>query len=199
MQWCLKLPAYLFHPLCIPTYGALLFFIADGWKTTQFQVTFLQVVVLTFLTPIVIFFLLQSLRLIQSAALHTVKERKYPLIIQCVLFLLVLKFVVSQVETPVLFGFFSALFFTSLVALLFVLLRFKVSLHQIGVANLFGFSILLITRNPQVFVLIMVGFIVVNGWMASSRLFTKSHTPIELFIGFCLGFLVQILLPQYIG
>jgi hypothetical protein len=73
------------------------------------------------------------------------------------------------------------------------MLKFKVSLHQMGLAGVTMFLIAL-SIHFKVNLLFGIGaFFFFNGWIASSRLHTKSHNYIELIIGFFLGVLPQII------
>lgn len=155
------------------------------------------VAIITLIIPIITFFLLRNLGLIDSIHLVEVRERKFPLMIQCVLLLLIIKMVFDPYDTAELYYFFVGVLFSALTALILGLLRFKVSLHQIGIAGVTMFLIAL-SIHFQVNILLGIAvFFFVNGWVASSRLHTESHTVAELVIGFFVGAIPQFILLSF--
>ena len=149
---------------------------------------------LTTFTPIVLFFLLKNTGVVSSIHLFEVRERKYPLMIQVLLVLLIIKLIFKPYEDIELYYFFVGILATSLTALFLVLFKFKVSLHQMAVA---GVTMFLIGVSIH-FNINMLGSIsvlcIINGLVASSRLHTKSHNMTELCFGFLIGALPQFLL-----
>ena len=152
---------------------------------------------LTTFTPIVLFFMLKNIGVLSSIHLVDVKERKYPLMIQIILMLLIVKFIFKPYQDIELYYFFMGIVATSLSALILVLFKFKVSLHQMAIA---GVTVFLIGISIH-FKINMLGSIsllcIVNGLVASSRIHTKSHSMIELFFGFIIGWLPQFLLFRF--
>jgi len=77
------------------------------------------------------------------------------------------------------------------------LIKVKVSLHQLGISGLLIFVICL-SIYFQINLLLYISILfIANGWVASSRLYLKKHSPIELGLGFVLGALPQLYLVTY--
>jgi len=199
MKYFLRFAAYLFHPLLMPLAGVIIYYYItprfndeDLIKSTVFAIA-----IITLLIPIITFFLLKNLGVVKSIQLSEVRERKIPLIIQCLLILLIVKFIFDPYESPELYFFFIAILFSSFAALLLGLVQFKASLHQMGVSGLTMFIIAL-SIYYQVNILVGIGFFFfANGWVASSRLHSKSHTYSELAIGFFIGVMPQIIVLNF--
>ena len=199
MNYFLRIGSYLLHPLLMPMLGSLLYFIITPryFEPQIIQTKLFSVAIITALIPMVIFFLLKNLRVVDSIHLHTVNERKVPLMIQCLLLLLIIKLVFDPYDSPELYYFFVGVLFSGISALMMVFFKFKVSLHQMGVAGVTMFAIAL-SIHFQVNMLIWIAlFFIANGWVASSRLHTLSHTKIELIIGFFLGVIPQLLVLNF--
>ena len=83
MNVFLKIAAYLFHPLWIPTLGVGLYYrVTPRHIIPELMYSKLLVVfILTFLVPLLLFFLLKTLKVIKSIHLSEVKERRVPLMI----------------------------------------------------------------------------------------------------------------------
>ena len=199
MKSLLKSVSYIFHPLLIPFYGTIIYFIVTPrFIEPQVKTAILSaLIIITFLIPIVGFFLLQNLGVVKGIHLTSVNERKLPLMIQCVLLLLVLKNVFTSYAYPELYYFFVGILFTTLSALVLVLLKFKVSLHQMAIAGITFFIIGLSIHFTINLLPVIALAILINGWVASSRLFVKAHTPIELIIGFIIGAFPQFILFSF--
>jgi len=78
-----------------------------------------------------------------------------------------------------------------------VMLKFKASLHMIGVSALTAFVYGLSVYYQLPFVNLIAFCIVCMGLVASSRLYMKAHTPIELIAGIAIGLLPQVILFKY--
>ncbi|KIX21081.1 hypothetical protein SY27_09935 [Flavobacterium sp. 316] len=191
----LPLFSYVFHPIFISLYGTLFYFIVSQTYIYESQVllTLIQVGILTLFLPISLYYLFISLGIVASFTEASLKERKLPLMTQAILLFLLLKFSTSLNALPELFYFFLGGFSSSILAFICVLLRFKASLHMIGICSLgtfvYGLSIHLELPlvNTIAFSVMCIGFV------ASSRLYMKSHTPIELIVGGFIGVLSQVI------
>lgn len=199
MNIFLRSAAYIFHPLLMPLFGTLLYFIF----TPRFvdpellRAKALAVTIITLLIPLVFYFLLKNLRIVYSIHLSDVKERKAPLMIQCLLLLLIVKLVFNPYDNPELYYFFVGVLFSAMTALMLVFFKHKISLHQMGIAGVTMFLIALSVHFKVNLLIWIVLHFFANGWVASSRLHTGSHTVSELIIGFFVGVIPQIVLLNF--
>ncbi len=196
MRIFLQIGSILYHPLLIPLIGSVLYFYLTprfiDWEWAGIHL--MSIMIITIAIPLVVYFILRSLGLVESIYLKNVRERRYPLMILCLLLLLIIKKVLHPYDNPELYFFFVGLLFSSTSALIMVLLRVKVSLHQIGVAALLVFLIGL-SVHFKIHLLATISFLLFsNGWVASSRLSANAHTIPELIIGFFVGALPQFVL-----
>lgn len=195
----LRIAAYLFHPLLMPMLGAFVYYTVTRrfFEPQIIQTKLVALLIVTVCIPIVSFYLLRNLGWISSMQLETVRERKAPLMIQCVLLLMVLKMVYNPYDTPELYFFFVGVLFSTLAAFVLTVLEFKASLHMMGVSGVtffvFGLSVHFSTNLLPALGLLFF----VNGWVASSRLYTRSHTAVELAAGAFLGLMPQLILLGY--
>lgn len=199
MYQFLKFGAYLFHPLLLPVYAAAIHFS----KTPKFiedsvmQSSLLALLILMVLLPMSLFFLFRNLGWISSLELVEVRERRLPLMVQGVLVLMVIKFVFPPYDHPEMYYFFVGVLFSTMTALLLVFFKQKASLHQMGIAGVTVFVIGL-SIHFQVNMLYWIGFLLVaNGWVASSRLATQSHTMPELIMGGFVGAIPQLMVMNF--
>ncbi|NUY80564.1 hypothetical protein HUK80_06635 [Flavobacterium sp. MAH-1] len=192
------LPAfsYLFHPIFVSVYATLLYFLLDlnAYNTSQKYLILLQISIITVFIPICIFFLLRSLGKIDSIMLSELSQRKIPLFIQCLLLYILITKSITIDAIPELFFFFAGAAISSLLAFALSFLKIKASLHMLGISALTAFVVGLSFHNQVNALLIVVGLVALNGFVATSRLEMKAHTGSELAIGFCCGLIPQIVL-----
>jgi hypothetical protein len=187
--------SYIFHPIFISIYGALFYFLISPntqyFAKGQIYLILFQVAILTLLLPLSLYFLMVSLGYISSFTEASLKERRLPITIQAVLLFFLIRFNQNLSDLPELYYFFLGGFFSSIIAFLCVLAKFKASLHMIGISSLaaFIYGLMLFYNlsliNSVAFSVICIGFV------ASSRLYMKSHTNVELFIGLLIGLIPQ--------
>ena len=195
----LPLFSYIFHPIFISIYGTLFYFLVTRsyFYDSQIYVTLIQVVILTLLLPLSIYFLFRSLGVVTSFTEATLKERQMPIAVQAILLLVLLKFSISKEITTELFYFFLGGLLSSILVLTAVILKFKASLHMIGISALTAFIYGLSSYYQLPFVNLISFCIVCIGLVASSRLYMKAHTYPELLVGIVIGLAPQLFLYRY--
>jgi hypothetical protein len=191
--------SYIFHPIFISIYGTLFYFLITHsfFYNSQIIVTIVQVTILTLLLPISMYFLFRSLGVVTSFTEASISERKMPIAVQALLLFVLIKFSVSKDTVGELYFFFLGGFFSSVVVLASVILKFKASLHMIGISALtcFIYGISLYYQIP--FINLIAFCMVCMGFVATSRLYMKAHTYLELIAGIIIGAAPQIFLFQY--
>ena len=199
MNYFLQSASFIFHPLLMPLISVGLYFKLTP-KFIEPEIIIIKtyaIIIITILIPLISFFLLKNSGLVKSINLKEVKERKYPLMIQIILIFIIITRVFTKYHHPELYYFFIAVAVSSLVALILVIVNFKVSLHQMGIAGVTMFLIALSIHFTENYLFEISLFFLINGWVASSRLETKSHSISELFIGFVLGVFPQFIILNY--
>lgn len=191
--------SYIFHPIFVSIYGALFYFLVTRsfFYDAQIYVTLIQVVILTLLLPLSIYFLFRSLGVVTSFTEASLKERQMPIAVQAILLLVLLKFSISKEITTELFYFFLGGLISSILVLASVILKFKASLHMIGISALTAFVYGLSSYYQLPFVNLFAFCIVCMGLVASSRLYMKAHTYPELIVGIIIGLTPQLFLYRY--
>jgi hypothetical protein len=194
----LPLFSYIFHPIFISIYGTLLYLLVSPnihyIPINQIYLTLIQVSILTLLLPLSIYFLFVSLGLISSFTEASLKERRLPISLQIILLFVLIKWSVSLNSLPELYYFFLGGFFSSILVLLCVLMKFKASLHMLGITAFFSFIYALCLLYELPLINSVAFSIICVGAVASSRLYMKSHAPIELIAGILIGLIPQMCL-----
>jgi hypothetical protein len=134
---------------------------------------------------------------VKSIHLETTNERIYPLLLNCVIILLVLKRILTPSQVIELYFFFLGILISNIVCLLLAIIKFKASLHMIGVSGVFMFFVVLsihFSININGTLALMA---IIMGATATSRLHVNAHTYLELIMGFFVGMVPQLILVSY--
>jgi hypothetical protein len=195
----LKSISFIFHPIIMPLLGVLFYFS----KTPRFipepimKAKVCSVTILTLILPILVYFLLKTIKNVESFYLESTRERVAPLIINAAIVSLILYRVLPSAEIEELYYFFLGILFSTIACLILAILKFKASIHMIASAGFFMFAIALsihfkININGTIALMSII-----LGAVATSRLHLKAHTPIELIIGFFIGLIPQIIVLNF--
>jgi len=187
--------SYILHPIFISMYATLFYLLCKGDIFTnqeKYYVLF-QILIITILVPILFFMLLKSTGHVKSVMIHETAQRRIPLILQCFLYILLVKRSILITRYPELHFFFLGALFSTILALVCSLFKIKASLHMMAISGLtifvIGLGIHLQMQNPYWAALL----ILLTGIVASSRLEMEAHSPYELVIGTFLGIFPQLL------
>ena len=191
-----KFISTILHPTVLPTVGAFLYFI---FVTQTFEKRLQLIVlglifVLSYIVPILLLFFLKNFGFIKDFQVSTIKERRVPVI----LMILILYFLGNTIIQIPMIRNLGILFYGTSLSLICIYVLFSIklksSLHLVSMGNMLGFFLIMTNVNNLSILFIIILLIFLSGILASSRLYLKAHTPIELLIGFFLGFISQFLL-----
>ena len=190
-----KLISYILHPVIIPIVSTLLYFIIiPNHIPKDFAYRVLGIVfITTYILPILLLYFLKKVKLIESYHLLSINERKFPVLFFAILSLLLGKLLLKTALVNLLaFSFFSCTLSLGIVYILFFN-NVKTSLHTVGISGLIAFIGIISYEYKLNLLLLLIFLFLLFGIIATSRLKLKAHKMSEIFIGFIIGFLTQIL------
>ncbi len=199
MKFLIRSFSYLFHPILIPLFGVLIYFyISPRFFNPEFMYSKLfATVIMTIVIPILSFYMLKNLQLVQSIHLKKVRERRWPLLMSAIFTYLLIKMIFGGYDVPEIYYFFVGVLGATVAALLLVFFKFKASLHMMALAGITIFIVGLSLHFSKNLLPWIALFIFACGATATSRLDAKAHTPVELLVGFILGGVTQFLIFPY--
>ncbi|HEX8014363.1 MAG TPA: hypothetical protein VF465_03950 [Flavobacterium sp.] len=195
MKKILPIFSYILHPIFISMYATLfyLFYKDDAFTIQEKYFVLFQILIITVIVPLLFFLLLRSTGNVKSVMIHETSQRIIPLILQCFLFILLVKRSIIITRYPELHFFFLGGLFSTIMALIYSLFKIKASLHMMAISGcavfVIGLNMHLQLHNPYWPALL----ILLTGIAASSRLEMNAHTYKELLIGFLIGIMPQVL------
>lgn len=181
----------VFQPIFIPLYTMILLFRSETFITYSVtpdvrQFIFGVVLINAVMLPTAVFLFLLRKGLIQSFHMHTSAERTIPfltvMIFQLSTYMLFIRMPLpSIIPNLVLAGVIS-------VGLaLLINLRWKVSIHMLGMGGLVGTFIGLVVRYQVSALGLVMALVLLSGLVGYARLRLNAHTPAQVYTGFLLG------------
>lgn len=199
MKRLLSIVSYVFHPMFISVYAVLLyFFLTDRYHPYQevFLIT-IQVIILTILIPISIFYFLMTLGKANSFMLSEISQRRIPLVVNAILLYILITQSIRIELIPELYYFFFGALVSTILAFLFIFINLKASIHMIAISAITVFTIGFSLHTQTNHLYLVAFFVLLNGVVATSRLSMKAHDTKELIAGFLSGTLPQIALLYF--
>nr|WP_319400267.1 PAP2 family protein [uncultured Carboxylicivirga sp.] len=192
-----KVFSTLFHPLLMPTIGLFLIFNIGGhFAYIPFEhkrIVYLIVFLSTSVLPLSLIPLFLLLGVIKSVYMKQRKERLLPVAFTGLFYLLGYYFLVRFPVVPYFIqGFMLATLLTIIVAM-FITFFWKISMHMIGIGGLTGALLALSMRFGLDITVLFSIVVIISGLVGVSRLYLNAHTPLQVHIGFILGFFTVFL------
>jgi len=199
MRLFFKIISYLFHPIFTAIAGTITYFvITPKYSPLELQSgNVLPIFILTIIIPIISFFILRNLGVVHSIFLPSTNERKYPLIIQISLLLMILLKVIPNNYILEVYFFFAGLLTATIACLVLIFFKFKTSLHMLGMGSYLMFLIALSIHFEVNIIIAISLFTLLTGIVATARLYLNVHTRAEVLIGFLIGFGSQLLTIKF--
>ncbi len=196
MKNILPIFSYLFHPIFIPILGSLFYieYSENYFAKDHYLLLLFQVVIITFLLPLSFFYLLKTIGKVDTIMLSDTSQRKMPLLLQLVLTAVLLQKSVTIDRFFELYFFFLAGLISVLIAFVLLFAKVKASVHMIGISTLTFFIIGISLQNSLNLNYLIALLFLITGLIASSRLQMQAHSIKELFFGYCIGMIPQVLL-----
>lgn len=181
----------------VPIFGALLYFFEfqNSYLIDEKRTALLQIVLVTIILPLLVFFVLRATGLVSSIMVATISERKIPLIIQCFLMVFLVQKCITITSFPILHFFFLGGLLSAILALIGLFFNSKASLHMIGICALTTFVMGLFLQKEQY--LWSIFFVITSVFVALSRLYLKAHNSKEINAGLLIGVLPQVFLMPF--
>ncbi len=193
-----KLISYIFHPLLFSFIGSFIYLLLTPKHLAKKQeyILLLIIFISTYILPIFLLALLKKLNLIKTYRLESIEERKFP-----VLFFIILSFMVGnlllniKIVDLLAYSFFGTSLAMTATYFLFNL-KIKTSLHTLGIGGILGFVLIMSYEYKLNFNLVIALLFILSGIIAFSRLKLNAHKPKEVYIGFLIAMITQLISYQ---
>lgn len=192
MKLTANILSVIFHPSLMPSLGLLIIFNTGTYISyLPFEIKrliFYVILISTALLPLITVPVLKFQNVIRDLSLNDRKERIIPMIFTLIFYafaaILLLRFSVVP-------RFIQLSLLACAVSILFALLisiRWKISIHMLGIGGLTGIVFGLIKLNAANIHMYIIMAILASGLLGFSRLFLNAHKPAQVYVGFLTGF-----------
>lgn len=201
MKIAAKIISSIFHPLLMPIVGVLIIFNIDSYISYSIpndlkKAVLLLIGVSTFITPLLISLLLLQRKIIKSLDMETTKERIIPYAFTIIFYVFTLFMLKRAPLHPIIFYFIIGA--TLSVILAFVInIKWKISAHMIGIGGLVGALIAISFRMDVYVTQYIIMALIAAGLVGTSRLILNAHTQAQIYTGFVLGLVCQVLVIYF--
>lgn len=163
----------------------------------DFNQMILAVAATTFVIPLLILLAMRWSKLIPSFQLPEKEDRFFPFVSVSVLYMMATYFFHLKLQAAPPLVFLLSIITIALVLLTTITYFWKISAHMVAIAGLMGVIAAFAMKAPQLgLVNYLIGAIILNGLVATSRLYLNAHTPAQIMAGFALGFVINFF-PLY--
>jgi hypothetical protein len=190
-----KIVSFLFHPMLMPTLG--IFLILNAGTHLSFlpfevrRLLYITVFVSSCLLPVSLLPLFFQLKIIRSFRMETARERVLPVLFSGVFYFLGY-LLLKRLHISSLIESFVLASIAAVCLAVAVSWFWKISMHMIAVGGVTGVLFGLMFRyGVDVMVLTSV-MLIISGVTGTARLYLNAHTPLQVYIGYFVGFIVVI-------
>ena len=189
-----KIISIIFHPLFMPLYGVLLLLFISSTFLSYLpgivkRIVFIIIAVNTIILPLSVVPFYISQKIIKSVHMDTSRERIIPLTINGFFFYLGY-YLLNRLQVTDLIKVYMLASFSVVVVSLLVSLKWKISIHMIGIGGLTGAIISISWHLGVDMKAIWMGLILCGGLIGFARLELNKHTPAQVYSGFVIGLIV---------
>ncbi len=194
MQFIAKSVSILFHPLFMPTYAMAFLMYANPYLFGSSNVPILmQVIYNSVFFPVLTLLLMRILDFIDTFEVRTRDERLTVYIPTLVFFIwtftVFFKSDYPGIITDVMMGACIGLS----IAFVFAAISEIISLHAIGMGGMIAVIYFATTMAKVDIRWCLVAVVGIAGLVGTARLFLKAHEPMEVYMGYMIGFSSQAL------
>lgn len=211
--WALALSG-IFHPLLVPTYMFILLMVvnpflfgANGFGEKRALLTLLMMVLYTAVIPMISVLLMVALNMVGSVMIEEKSERIGPLLLVMVLYFWVYYNLSNSNDVPTIFSTFLLGVVIALGLAFVINVLDKISLHTVGMGGLVGMLMItmgLFGANGIVVgdytvglgVLLIIG-VIIAGLVGTARLALGAHDNVQIYAGYLVGFLSQLVALKF--
>lgn len=191
-----KIISIIFNPLLMPTYGLLILLNSETYFSMlpfhAKKVIFIIVFITTCLLPLAFLPLFMYQNLLKDFEMPTIKERIIPFSTMTILYFMGY-LILNQMDVPSTIANVLLAGAITILIMLLITLRWKISAHMAGIGALTGAIIIFSYYLKTNLIIFLLGSIFIAGLLGTSRLILNHHTPTQIYSGYGLGLTVLVL------
>jgi hypothetical protein len=206
LRFMANLVSYVFHPLFMSLAMTLLLYKLSPQSFAGFNVVHFgkpplplvaSIFVSTVFFPLLSVLLMKALGFVESITLDGPKDRIIPLIATMTFYFWIYN-VMSNTNAPFLLKVLLLGSFWGVIAIFMINIFFKISMHTTAAGGAVGMMLVLLLYSPANMVLPFFITLLFAGIIGTARLILSAHSKQEVWLGYIIGFLVQMTAYWYL-
>lgn len=157
------------------------------------RLIFYLILLITFILPVSILPFLKLQGIIKDYKLSRPKERLMPLLITGIIYAAGYYFVARFSIIPEFIQYFILSSTLLIILTMVITYKWKISIHMVGIGGLSGIVLALIKYHPINLHIYLYIIFLLSGIIGSIRLYLKEHIPLQVYLGYLLGFSIVFL------
>jgi len=191
-----KTVSYVFHPLFMPTFVALLLFYLNRTSFAgiedKVKLQWTAIIALnTLFFPALSVALMKGLGFVHSIQLKTMRERIIPLIATMVFYFWAYQ-LFKNFNSPLILRVFLLGCFWGIIAVFMSNIFTKISMHTAAAGGVVGIMVVLLIVGQTNFLFPFLIVLLGAGLIGTARMILMAHTPMEIWLGYIAGIVVQL-------
>lgn len=198
MATAARILSILFHPVFVPAmvFAILIYVCPEALfgvnpKTQQWWLITISYITITF--PLLTVILLWRLKFIESIHMHELKERYGPLIASMMFYFWVFWLFHKQFQAPIIVQSMLLGIFLTTVMVFMASIFFKISMHTAAWGCVAAISVICGLLGISGSVWFIVFAFIMAGLIGSARVYLKAHIMPQIWSGYVVGILSQII------
>lgn len=183
------------HPLFMPSYAFGLLILCNPYINIMINDSlklwvFIILGLFTIFMPIISAILLKRFRIINSLYMQSAQERMWPFVFTLLWYYMSFQ-LLSKLYLPHSFVLLMLGAISAIGMALVITLRWKISIHMLGIGGVIGAIIGISHRYQFDHSLLIIGLVLFAGLIGFARLKTKSHNHSQVYVGFLVGLITE--------
>jgi hypothetical protein len=166
-------------------------------KTLLFR--FISLASTTIFFPLLTVALLKALGFLQSVHMRVSKDRVIPLIATMTFYFWAQQVFSHLADTPKIINILLLGSFWGVILVFMCSIFFKVSMHTAAAGGAIGIMTVLLFVSPFNMLAAFLTTIIIGGVVGTARLILREHTNFELWVGYFIGLIVQLVAWWYLS
>ncbi len=187
----------IFHPILLPTWMFLIFIVTGICEVSFVRADVCLAIIFgtTFILPAITLLILKKFKVIESITMEKRSDRFIPLFVMIVFLYATSRFF-NGIHALALYNFYLICNLMLCVVVFWINLFWKISMHGIGWGAFVATLLIMSTMSSLLYLPYFILSIILSGIVGYARLYLKSHTESQVYVGFIVGFIVVQVLYQ---
>ena len=187
------------HPILLPTWMFLIFIFTGICEVSHIRAEICLSIIFgtTFILPAITLLILKKFKVIESITMEKRSDRFIPLFVM-VIFIYATSRFFNGINALALYNFYLICNLLLCVVVFWINLFWKISMHGIGWGAFAATLLVMSTMSSILYLPYFILSIILSGIVISARLYLKSHNESQVYIGFIVGFLLPLLIYNFV-